>query len=157
MKRMVNAFAMRQAIGVLEGAEADSSVLARWTILEQRWPALADLLAEKPERIGSLSSKLRAKALGNLEPALKPFANLRDLIDTIGMGSKDALTSARVGEVTRGLAMRAGGLSAAPEAPAVKRQQAKPPKKAGVAPATKGKAAKPSARKQKRQSPSPVK
>jgi hypothetical protein len=49
MKRMINAFAMRQTIGILEGNAVPTEVLARWTILEQRYPALADMLIAHPE------------------------------------------------------------------------------------------------------------
>ena len=45
MKRMINAFALRQAIGILEGSSVSTAVLARWTILEHKIPVLADLLA----------------------------------------------------------------------------------------------------------------
>jgi hypothetical protein len=70
MKRMVNAFAMRQAIGILERNTTPPEVLARWTILEQRFPALADLLIEHPEWTQKLADKTQDSA--RTEALFKP-------------------------------------------------------------------------------------
>ena len=44
MKRMLNAYAIRQAMGFVVGSQVPVKPLARWTILEQSAPALADIL-----------------------------------------------------------------------------------------------------------------
>ena len=46
MKRLVNALGMNQALAFLEGRAVTPETLARWTILELRWPVLADWLIE---------------------------------------------------------------------------------------------------------------
>jgi hypothetical protein len=62
MKRMANAYAMRQATTVMEGSQLPTGVLVRWTILEQRYPALADLLAENPERAALFAAETPEKS-----------------------------------------------------------------------------------------------
>lgn len=55
MKRLINAYGINQAVSFLEGRKIDPGALARWTILELRWPLLADCLMCHPdlvERIG---------------------------------------------------------------------------------------------------------
>ncbi len=53
MKRLVNAINMSRGRMVLERRDTVSfEAIARWTMLELRWPLLADWLAEKPARIG---------------------------------------------------------------------------------------------------------
>lgn len=54
MKRLVNAFGLQQSINLLAHVDAPLGPLALWTILQQRWPELADLLARHPELIASL-------------------------------------------------------------------------------------------------------
>ncbi|WP_095201732.1 KAP family P-loop NTPase fold protein [Mesorhizobium carmichaelinearum] len=103
MKRMINAFAMRRAVGILEGSNVPQEALARWTILEQRWPALADLLIESPDRLDDLAVKLSSAKLSRLEPVWKPFANLVPLQMVIGRGPT-ALTAALVSVITHGSA-----------------------------------------------------
>jgi hypothetical protein len=52
MKRVVNAYGLRQAKKYIEQSNVSSDALARWTILELRWPLLADFLAARPDAIG---------------------------------------------------------------------------------------------------------
>ena len=51
MKRLVNAYGMHQASNILEGRHVDLDARARWTILELRWPVLADALTANPKLI----------------------------------------------------------------------------------------------------------
>ena len=51
MKRLVNAFGLQHAVNVLSHVDVPLEALALWTILEQRWPTLADLLAAHPDLI----------------------------------------------------------------------------------------------------------
>lgn len=51
MKRMVNAYGIRRAIDILSGGNTEREVLALWTIIELRWPLLAEHLSENPEHI----------------------------------------------------------------------------------------------------------
>ena len=47
MKRLVNAYGLNQARVFLEGRTVEVEALARWTIVELRWPILADYLASE--------------------------------------------------------------------------------------------------------------
>ncbi|SDU28077.1 KAP family P-loop domain-containing protein [Stappia sp. ES.058] len=74
MKRMINAFGMRRAIIALEGSDVSREVLARWTVLEQRFPALADLLTEHPDAADPLA--ISSADSDDIPPALKPYAEV---------------------------------------------------------------------------------
>lgn len=50
MKRLINAFAIKQAVNFLEHREVDVDPLARWTIIEMRWPLLADIIEAHPAK-----------------------------------------------------------------------------------------------------------
>ena len=54
MKRLVNAFGLHQATHFIEERNVSAEVLARWTIVELRWPLLADYLAENPAAVAAL-------------------------------------------------------------------------------------------------------
>lgn len=47
IKRLINALGVNQAVLFLEGRKADPELLARWTIIELRWPQLADALVQQ--------------------------------------------------------------------------------------------------------------
>jgi hypothetical protein len=103
MKRMVNAFAMRQAIGLLERNPAPAAILARWTILEQRFPALADLLIEHPEWTDILDGNIKDGELKTPPPLLAPFLDSEVICDIIGAGDH-RMTVEHVRSITRGSA-----------------------------------------------------
>ena len=63
MKRLVNALGVNQAILYLEAREVDPDVLARWTIIEMRWPQLAEAIVRDPALLtgsGNASPELAA-------------------------------------------------------------------------------------------------
>ncbi len=49
MKQLVNAYGINLSRSILEGRRPGFDALARWTILEQRWPAAAAQLAARPQ------------------------------------------------------------------------------------------------------------
>jgi len=104
MKRMINAFAMRRAVGILEGSPVPQQALVRWTILEQRWPALADLLIRNPSWLNDLAVKQSETKLAKLDPALQPFANRRQLQSVLGKKNDGGLTPDLVSAIIRGSA-----------------------------------------------------
>jgi hypothetical protein len=104
VKRMINAFAMRQAIGILERGAIPSGVLARWTILEQRYPALADLLIANPEWTQTLAERVDDKARERLPSPLLPFVNSKIIRSIIGEAEEHSLTEEHVRAITRGSA-----------------------------------------------------
>src|ERR1051326_61118 len=57
MKRLVNAYGLHRATHFLEGRSVSPEALARWTIVELRWPLLAEYLARNPRRIEDIGSK----------------------------------------------------------------------------------------------------
>jgi hypothetical protein len=56
VKRFLNAFAMTRSVRTVEGQAIPTAALALWTILQTRWPLLADALAEHPEWIVPVSA-----------------------------------------------------------------------------------------------------
>ena len=59
MKRLANAVGMNLARAQIEGRdEVSFEGVARWTIIELRWPLLADWLAENPNRISGSTDDL---------------------------------------------------------------------------------------------------
>jgi hypothetical protein len=69
MKRLVNAYGLNHARAFLEGRKVSVEALARWTIIELRWPLLADYLTRNWPEI----------AAGVLPPAAVP-AEIRELM-----------------------------------------------------------------------------
>ena len=54
MKRLVNAYGFNKAISLLADQDLDVGPLARWTIVEMRWPVLARRLEQAPELADSI-------------------------------------------------------------------------------------------------------
>jgi hypothetical protein len=50
-KRFINTYSMLQTVTILEGHVVDPDTLALWTIIETRWPGLADALRKEPDLI----------------------------------------------------------------------------------------------------------
>jgi KAP family P-loop domain len=57
MKRFVNAYGARRDVRVLEGNLVSEDPLALWTIIETRWPSLADYLCANPDAIELLGGR----------------------------------------------------------------------------------------------------
>lgn len=69
VKRFLNDFAMTRSVRTLEGETIPTATLALWTILQIRWPLLADSLARHPSWV---------------EEALKPnFTKPNDMADDV--------------------------------------------------------------------------
>ena len=83
MKRLINAFAFRQAIQIIEGAHVSSSALARWTILEQRYPAMTDILARHPDWLDKVARDVAPTEMATVPLALRPFNRAVDARDVI--------------------------------------------------------------------------
>lgn len=49
VKRFLNTFALTRSVRTIEGQAIPTGALALWTILQTRWPRLADALADHPE------------------------------------------------------------------------------------------------------------
>lgn len=59
MKRLVNAYGIHQAVNFLEGRQVDPGALALWTIIEMRWPLLAECLVDSPELVSQIGRKIK--------------------------------------------------------------------------------------------------
>ena len=57
MKRFVNAYALRKAIALLGDCDIEREPLVLWTLLELRWPVLADYLTDHPEMVEKIGSE----------------------------------------------------------------------------------------------------
>lgn len=71
MKRLVNAYAMHQSTLFLSGSNTIFNTLVRWTILELRWPMLADFLAARPECIDALREPLAKDEMPHVPDGLR--------------------------------------------------------------------------------------
>jgi hypothetical protein len=54
MKRFINDYSIVEAVRLPEGSSVGGDLLALWTIIETRWPALADYLRGNPAVLGSV-------------------------------------------------------------------------------------------------------
>lgn len=52
MKRLVNSFGLQRSSMLLERRKVEHDQLARWMILEMRWPLLADFIVRRPKALG---------------------------------------------------------------------------------------------------------
>ncbi|RKR00348.1 KAP family P-loop NTPase fold protein [Maricaulis maris] len=103
MKRMINAYSMRQAIGILEDDELGVDTLARWTILEQRYPAVADLLTDRAGLVDVLIAAGPDDDEAAGLPAMLQDPTLRArVLAIIGKDEDDVLTADHVRSLTRG-------------------------------------------------------
>lgn len=57
MKLLVNSYSANRALSILSDVKIELHQLALWTILNSRWPQLADYLVEKPERLSDLEQQ----------------------------------------------------------------------------------------------------
>lgn len=57
MKRLVNAYGLHQAAQYIETGGVRPETLARWTIVELRWPLLADYLLSRPAAVTKLRER----------------------------------------------------------------------------------------------------
>jgi KAP family P-loop domain len=70
MKRLVNAVGMAQSRCFLEARDIPLDALARWTLIELRWPLLADYLADHIETVDDAGKDDRVLAEAELPPNL---------------------------------------------------------------------------------------
>ena len=57
MKRMVNSYGVHRTIDILRGGLMELENLALWTIVEMRWPLLADHLSRNPQDLNIITSE----------------------------------------------------------------------------------------------------
>ena len=90
MKRLVNAYGLNHARAFLEGRTVEVEALARWTIVELRWPILADYLASNWSDIDAGTQALHPEAIRALladSDVVEVFGNG----DDVGRLTKESL------------------------------------------------------------------
>ena len=98
MTRLVNAFGLHQATHLLEGRSVPPETLARWTIVELRWPLLADHLTQHPQTLALLSAPDGAAHASEVLRPLLEDEQVRRVIHGDGDGGV-ALTEATIREI----------------------------------------------------------
>ena len=63
MKRFINAYAFRKAIALLGGGDIETGPLALWTLMELRWPLLADYLSDHPEMVERIGTEMASDGI----------------------------------------------------------------------------------------------
>ena len=92
MKRLVNAYSATRALTLLAQVDIEQHQLALWTILNARWPQLADYLSEYPgmvEKIGQVD-------LGSVPDELKKLFSDEDVIKVVQGDSLEKQLNARI-------------------------------------------------------------
>ncbi len=124
MKRLVNAYGMNQATLLLQQRKVDADALARWTILEMRWPLFAEVLAQHPEFVEFVHDgrELNVENIAKETNALSKHVDVRRVVGREG----------EEGRLTKEEIERIVGESVAAEKLAVK--EAAPPPNTSTAP-----------------------
>jgi hypothetical protein len=81
MKRLVNAFGVRRDADVLRGGNIDTRQLALFTILDLRWPLLAEYLGEHPERVEYIGKQVIPKDIPDNLQALFKDQEVQEVIE----------------------------------------------------------------------------
>ena len=74
MNRFVNSYSAMRAVRTLEGNPVRVESLALWTIIEIRWPGLADHLRARPQDIGLVGEEEPRDMPANLRPLFTDHA-----------------------------------------------------------------------------------
>jgi len=96
MKRLVNAYGMHQATLFLSGRVTEPGPLARWTIVELRWPLLADFLATRPKWADKIRADLSEEDRQEVPDGLQDLFGDEFVVDVVGEAGPEGLTSAAI-------------------------------------------------------------
>jgi hypothetical protein len=91
VKKFLNTYSMLRSVRVLENNTVSSDVLALWTIIRVRWPAMADHLEAHPEAVRGIVEPLWADEC--LPPHLRELAAEPDLRDVVRCRDGGPLTA----------------------------------------------------------------
>ena len=98
MKRLVNAFGVRQQIMTVFGdpkSQPDDGEIALWTILSQRWPTLAEVLLETPGLLAKIDTDSAPEAFDeSLQTLVVGNDSVLNVID--GTGVEFSLTESTI-------------------------------------------------------------
>lgn len=107
MKRLLNAFAMRRALSIIQFSDVSMEVLFRWTIIEQSYPALADELIKQPELIEHFTSQSEGRGVAKnkeqkVPEPLIPFKKLSAIPKIVNEYGETPLTADHIQDITKG-------------------------------------------------------
>ena len=107
MKRLLNAFAMRRALSIIQFSDVSMEVLFRWTIIEQSYPALADELIKQPELIEHFTSQSEGRGVAKnkeqkVPEPLIPFKKLSAIPKIVNEYGETPLTAEHIQDITKG-------------------------------------------------------
>lgn len=104
MKRLLNAFAMRRTLWLIETTTVSLEELFRWTIIEQSYPALADLLSDRPDLIKHFESRPNKEGGSDqiMPSELKPFHEIDAIFEIVNGLGKTTLTEESIHNITKG-------------------------------------------------------
>ena len=99
---MLNAYSLRQSILIYEGSDVSNQSIARWTILEQRFPLVAETLSAQPQLLSFVGDDYDKSELKLLSPEFQKVVSNPAVERIVGIGEKDALTIDDIRELARG-------------------------------------------------------
>ncbi len=101
MKRMINAYAVRKATLGIERTVLPQAAIARWTVLEQRFPVVADALIHQPETAKHYGTATEKLLFEEIDEGLHSFISDKTVRRIIAGGKGEQLTVERVEILTR--------------------------------------------------------
>jgi hypothetical protein len=110
MKRLVNAYGVRRTVDWLAGSDTDSEQLALYTILDLRWPPLAEYLAEHPGMVEHIGSE--SLPIDDIPEELHRLFQDQEVQDVIGGKTVDASLDEAAIRACAGLVVVSSGTEA---------------------------------------------
>jgi hypothetical protein len=107
MIRLVNAFGVRRDVDVLRGGNIDTRQLALFTILDLRWPLLAEYLNEHPERVEYIGKQVIPKDIPDSLQALFKGQEVREVIEAERVEGVETSLDSEAIRACMGLALQA--------------------------------------------------
>ena len=103
MKRILNAFEMRRTLWMVESSNVSLENVFRWTIIEQSYPALADLLSDRPDLVEHFHNRpTKDKQDETIPSAIKPFREIDAIYEIVNGLGKTTLTEEIIHDITKG-------------------------------------------------------
>lgn len=104
MKRLLNAFEMRRTLWMVESSNVSLENIFRWTVIEQSYPALADLLSDRPDLIKHFETRPNKKDNNDkkIPIDLEPFYEIDAIFEIVNGLGKTTLTEEIIHDITKG-------------------------------------------------------
>lgn len=104
MKRLLNAFEIRRTLWMVESSNVSLENIFRWTVIEQSYPALADLLSDRPDLIKHFETRPNKKDDNDkkIPTDLEPFYEIDAIFEIVNGLGKTTLTEEIIHDITKG-------------------------------------------------------